>query len=55
MLDRRNILTALATTALATLVPSALLAAASIKPDDASALLVIDVQRTASCPAAASP
>ena len=34
----------LGTTALATLAPTALLAAASIKPDDGSALLVIDVQ-----------
>src|SRR5690349_21545975 len=44
MLNRRRILAAMGTTALASLAPSALLAAASIKPDDASALLVIDVQ-----------
>src|SRR6476661_3050773 len=44
MLDRRQILAMLGTTALATLAPTALFAAASIKPDDASALLVIDVQ-----------
>ena len=44
MLDRRQVLAMLGTTALATLAPSALFAAASIKPDDASALLVIDVQ-----------
>ena len=44
MLDRRQILAALGTTALASLAPSALFAAASIKPDDTSALLVIDVQ-----------
>ena len=44
MLDRRQVLAMLGTTALATLAPTALLAAASIKPDEASALLVIDVQ-----------
>ena len=44
MLNRRQILAALGTTALASLAPTALFAAASIKPDDASALLVIDVQ-----------
>jgi nicotinamidase/pyrazinamidase len=47
MFDRRQILvglgTALGTTAMATVFPHALWAA-SIKPDDASALLVIDVQ-----------
>jgi len=44
MLDRRQILAALGTSALVALAPSVLFAAASIKPDDASALLVIDVQ-----------
>ncbi|MDE5447045.1 bifunctional nicotinamidase/pyrazinamidase [Bradyrhizobium sp. CSA207] len=48
MLDRRQVLAAqvlaLGTTALAALTPTALFAAASIKPDDASALIVIDVQ-----------
>src|SRR5437763_9185245 len=49
MLDRRRILAGLAlaglgTTAITTCVSSTLWAAASIKPDDASALLVIDVQ-----------
>src|SRR6201991_5249299 len=44
MLDRRQVLAALGTTALATLTPTALFAAASIRPDEASALLVIDVQ-----------
>src|SRR5947208_5790471 len=49
MLDRRRILAGFAlaglgTTAIATCVSSTLWAAASIKPDDASALLVIDVQ-----------
>ncbi len=47
MFDRRQILiglgTALGTTAMATVFPHALWAA-SVKPDDASALLVIDVQ-----------
>lgn len=42
MLDRRQILAALGTTALASLAPTALFAAATIKPDDTSALLVID-------------
>jgi nicotinamidase/pyrazinamidase len=44
MPDRRKVVAALATTTLAALVPGRLWAAASIKPDDASALLVIDVQ-----------
>ena len=44
MLNRRHMLAALGTTALAALAPAALLAANSIKPDEASALLVIDVQ-----------
>ena len=44
MLDRRQVLAMLGTTALATLAPTALFAAASIKPDETSALLVIDVQ-----------
>jgi nicotinamidase/pyrazinamidase len=44
MLNRRRILSGLGTTALAALMPGALWAAASIKPDEASALLVIDVQ-----------
>ena len=43
MLDRRQIVAGLGTLALATLVPKSLWAAA-IKPDDGSALLVIDVQ-----------
>jgi nicotinamidase/pyrazinamidase len=43
MLDRRQILSGLGTTALAAMMPGALWAA-SIKPDEASALLVIDVQ-----------
>ena len=43
MLDRRQIVAGLGTLALATLVPRNLWAAA-IKPDDGSALLVIDVQ-----------
>jgi len=43
MLDRRQIVAGLGTLALATLVPRSLWAAA-IKPDDGSALLVIDVQ-----------
>ncbi|WP_375786109.1 bifunctional nicotinamidase/pyrazinamidase [Bradyrhizobium sp. Pha-3] len=43
MLDRRQIVAGLGTLALATLVPKGLWAAA-IKPDDGSALLVIDVQ-----------
>src|SRR3954466_8952503 len=44
MLDRRQVLAALGTSALVALAPTAIRAAASIKPDDASALLVIDVQ-----------
>jgi nicotinamidase/pyrazinamidase len=44
MLDRRQILAGLGTMALAAMVPKSLWAAASIKIDDASALLVIDVQ-----------
>jgi nicotinamidase/pyrazinamidase len=44
MLDRRQVLAALGTTAFAALASGALHAAAAIKPDDASALLVIDVQ-----------
>ncbi|MGY3694256.1 nicotinamidase/pyrazinamidase [Bradyrhizobium sp. USDA 3240] len=43
MLDRRQIVAGLGTLALATLVPKSLWAAAT-KPDDGSALLVIDVQ-----------
>ena len=43
MLDRRQILSGLGTIALASAMPNALWAA-SIKPDDACALLVIDVQ-----------
>ncbi|UGY06787.1 bifunctional nicotinamidase/pyrazinamidase [Bradyrhizobium quebecense] len=43
MLDRRQIVAGLGTLALATLVPRSLWAAA-IKPDEGSALLVIDVQ-----------
>ncbi|MCC8978642.1 bifunctional nicotinamidase/pyrazinamidase [Bradyrhizobium acaciae] len=43
MLDRRRMVAGLGTMALATLVPKSLWAAA-IKPDDGSALLVIDVQ-----------
>ncbi|HEX7925317.1 MAG TPA: bifunctional nicotinamidase/pyrazinamidase [Bradyrhizobium sp.] len=43
MLDRRQMVAGLGTLALATLVPKSLWAAA-IKPDDGSALLVIDVQ-----------
>ena len=44
MLNRRQILSGLGTVALASLLPRALWAAGSIKPDEASALLVIDVQ-----------
>ena len=44
MLNRRQILAGAGTMALATMVPKSLWAAASIKIDDASALLVIDVQ-----------
>src|SRR4030095_15342153 len=43
MLSRRLVLTAFGATSVAALAPSALWAA-SIKPDEASALLVIDVQ-----------
>ena len=43
MLDRRQVVAGLGTLALAALVPKHLWAAA-IKPDDGSALLVIDVQ-----------
>ena len=44
MLDRRQILTGLATTAVAGILSNKVWAAMSIKPDDTSALLVIDVQ-----------
>ena len=44
MLDRRQILTGLATSAVAGIISSKVWAAMSIKPDDTSALLVIDVQ-----------
>jgi nicotinamidase/pyrazinamidase len=44
MLDRRQILAGLGTTALMTFAPRQLWAAGSIKIDDSSALLVIDVQ-----------
>src|SRR5438046_7530864 len=44
MLDRRRVVTGLAATAFATSVSDMLWATASIKPDEASALLVIDVQ-----------
>jgi nicotinamidase/pyrazinamidase len=44
MLDRRQILIGLATTAVTGIISSKGWAAMSIKPDDASALLVIDVQ-----------
>jgi nicotinamidase/pyrazinamidase len=44
MLDRRQILTGLGAAAIATGLSSRIWAAASIKPDEASALLVIDVQ-----------
>ena len=44
MLDRRRIVAGLGATAIATMVSDKLRAAASIKPDEASALLVIDVQ-----------
>ncbi len=43
-LDRRRILAGFGTVAIMTVVSKPLWAAASIKPDDASALLVIDVQ-----------
>src|SRR5258708_23268338 len=44
MFDRRQILAGLGTMAIAAVIPKSLWAAASIKIDDASALLVIDVQ-----------
>jgi nicotinamidase/pyrazinamidase len=44
MLDRRQILAGLGTLAIASVIPKSLWAAASIKIDDSSALLVIDVQ-----------
>jgi nicotinamidase/pyrazinamidase len=44
MLDRRQIVAGLGTTAAASLVSRPLVAAASIRIDDASALLVVDVQ-----------
>ena len=44
MLNRRNVVAGLATTTLAALAPGRIWAADSIKPDEASALLVIDVQ-----------
>ena len=44
MLDRRQILAGFGTVATMTIIPKQLLAATPIKPDDASALLVIDVQ-----------
>jgi nicotinamidase/pyrazinamidase len=44
MLDRRRILAGLGAMAITPVVSKQLMAAASIKPDDASALLVIDVQ-----------
>jgi nicotinamidase/pyrazinamidase len=44
MLDRRQILAGFGTVAMMTIIPKQLLAATPIKPDDASALLVIDVQ-----------
>src|SRR5436305_1888838 len=44
MFDRRQFLIGLGTTAIVATIPGALWAAASIKPDEASALLVIDVQ-----------
>src|SRR3981189_551617 len=44
MLDRRRIVAGLGTMAMATVVSKPLRAAASIKPDETSALLVIDVQ-----------
>jgi nicotinamidase/pyrazinamidase len=44
MLDRRQVLTALGSTTLATLISAETQAAMSIKPDDASTLLVVDVQ-----------
>ena len=44
MFDRRQILAGLGTVAIAAAIPRSLWAAASIKIDDTSALLVIDVQ-----------
>src|SRR5713226_6787810 len=44
MLDRRRIVAGLGTMAMATVISKPLRAAASIKPDETSALLVIDVQ-----------
>jgi nicotinamidase/pyrazinamidase len=44
MLDRRQILAGLGALAITTIIPKSVWAAASIKIDDASALLVIDVQ-----------
>ena len=44
MLDRRGVLAGLGATAVAISLPHGLWAAAAIKPDDTSALLVIDVQ-----------
>ena len=44
MLDRRQVLAGLGAVAITTSTPDRLWAAATIKPDDASALLVIDVQ-----------
>ena len=44
MLDRRQILAGFGMVAMMTIIPKQLLAATPIKPDDASALLVIDVQ-----------
>jgi nicotinamidase/pyrazinamidase len=44
MLDRRQVVTGLGAWAIATFISNRLWAAAAIKPDDASALLVIDVQ-----------
>src|ERR1700723_4113947 len=44
MLDRRQILAGFGTVAMMTVIPKKLLAATPIKPDDASALLVVDVQ-----------
>src|SRR5262245_37279001 len=44
MLNRRQILSGLGTTALAAEIPGVTAWAAAIKPDEASALLVIDVQ-----------
>jgi nicotinamidase/pyrazinamidase len=44
MLDRRQILAGFGTVAMMTIIPKQLLAATPIKPDDASVLLVIDVQ-----------